>query len=169
MYVMILVLNHPLLLSGNRMEDYFNKLKTKCDALYNIIIGIQNFYHNTNTENKRFIETTIGAAIWYLPKNNKVLFTGMISKDAINKNEKSEDHQYPRKIAATELLNYKWNNEKNPSDKLLSLFVNKYGKFNYVSKNENKRLIKFQKSNVFKSPEKAYLDAGIKLLNYIEE
>ena len=146
--------------------DYHQKVKTKCEALLNLIIGIQPFYHKSNDEKKRFIETTIGAAIFYLPKKNSVLFTGKISKEAKRKNEKSEDHLYPRKIAAAELLNIKWDKIKDPNQNLVNLFIKKYGRYNYVSKSENKKLIQFQKSGVFKDPKKAYQRAGIELVNY---
>ena len=46
--------------------------------------------------------------------------------------------------------------------------MNKYGKYNYVAKLENKELIKFQKSEVFTTPEKAYKNAGVELVNYDE-
>ena len=106
--------------------DYHQKVKTKCEALINLIIGIQPFYHKSNDKQKRFIETTIGAAIFYLPKKNSVLFTGKISKEAKRKNEKSEDHLYPRKIAAAELLNIKWDRIKDPAHNLANLFIKKY-------------------------------------------
>ena len=51
---------------------------------------------------------------------------------------------------------------------LAHLFMNKYGKYNYVAKLENKELIKFQKSEVFTTPEKAYKNAGVELVNYDE-
>ena len=88
------------------MKNYEDKVKNKCSALLKLIRGIQEFYSSANPEQRRFIETTVGAAIWYLPKNNKVLFTGKISLDAIKKNERSEDHLFPRKIAATESVSY---------------------------------------------------------------
>ncbi len=84
---------------------YEDRVTNKCSALLNLILGIRDFYNFSNSDNKKFIETTIGAAIWYLPKNHKILFTGKISKDAILKGERSEDHLYPRKISALELLN----------------------------------------------------------------
>ena len=146
--------------------NYNQKVKNKCEALLNLIIGIQPFYHNTNNDKKRFIETTIGAAIFYLPKKNSVLFTGKISKEAFRKNEKSEDHLYPRKIAASELLDIKWDKKKDPIQSLDNLYIEKYGKYNYVSKSENKKLIKYQKIGVFKGPEKAYQSAGIELIDY---
>ena len=146
--------------------DYHQKVKTKCEALINLIIGIQPFYHKSNDKQKRFIETTIGAAIFYLPKKNSVLFTGKISKDAKRKNEKSEDHLYPRKIAAAELLNIKWDKIKDPAHNLAYLFIKKYGRYNYVSKSENKKLIQYQKSGIFKNPKKAYHRAGVELVAY---
>tara|TARA_B100001989_G_C24216328_1_gene305666 strand:+ start:86 stop:532 length:447 start_codon:yes stop_codon:yes gene_type:complete len=145
---------------------YEDRVKNKCKGLLKLITGIQKFYKSANDENKRFIETTIGAAIWYLPKDNTILFTGKISKEAIKKKEKSEDHLYPRKIAAKELLNIDWDKKDKPVDDIASLFIKKYGKFNYVSKSENKKLIKFQKSEIFKSSEKAYNDAGVELVDY---
>ena len=146
--------------------NYNQKVKNKCEALLNLIIGIQPFYHKSNNEKKGFIETTIGAAIFYLPKKNSVLFTGKISKEANRKKEKSEDHLYPRKIAASELLDIKWDKKKDPIQSLANLFIEKYGKYNYVSKSENKKLIKYQKIGVFKGPEKAYQSAGIELIDY---
>ena len=145
---------------------YEDKVVNKCSALFNLIIGVREFYKKSNDDNKRFIETTIGAAIWYLPKNKEILFTGKISNEAILKGEKSEDHLYPRKIAASELLNYQWEGEADPVKALADLFMTKYGKYNYVSKLENKRLIKFQKSEVFETPQKSYDNANIELINY---
>jgi hypothetical protein len=148
---------------------YEDRVTNKCSALLNLILGIREFYKQTNYDNKKFIETTIGAAIWYLPKNNEILFTGKISKEAILKGEKSEDHLYPRKIAASKLLIHKWEDEVDPVKTLSNLFMTKYGRYNYVSKSENKRLIKFQKSEVFETPQKAYDDAGIELVSYEKE
>ena len=55
---------------------------------------------------------------------------------------------------------------KDPIQSLANLYIEKYGKYNYVSKSENKKLIKYQKIGVFKSPEKAYQSAGIELIDY---
>tara|TARA_B100001250_G_C19775680_1_gene779428 strand:+ start:678 stop:1130 length:453 start_codon:yes stop_codon:yes gene_type:complete len=142
---------------------YIKTLEEKCEALLKLVLGIQGYYKTTSSENKRLIETTIGAAIWYLPKSKKFLFTGKISKEAKEKKEKSEDHLYPRKIAAMEILNLNWSEEVNPLKTILNLFLKKYGRYNYVSKTENKKLIPFQKSGVFISPEIAYKKAGIEL------
>lgn len=146
---------------------YREKLSNKCAALLKLVDGVQGYYLScADPDRKGFIETTIGAAIWYLPRNNALLFTGKISKDALLKNEKSEDHLFLRKIAAQEILNFDWNAESNPVKKLSDLYLKKYGKFNYVSKKENKKLVKFQKSNVFTDSNAAYSHAMIEMVDF---
>ena len=143
-----------------------NKLRDKCEALCHLLIGVQQFYLQTNSNNQRFIETTIGAAIWYMPKNRKILFTGKISKQALLLNERSEDHLYPRKIAARELLKLNFSCPETATKELMKRYCEKYGRYNYVSKSENKKLIKFQKSNVFVNPQQAYFEAGVELVEH---
>jgi len=145
--------------------DFQQQLNNKCEALLHLVKGIQEFYKSTNDTNKSFIETTVGAAIWYLPKKRDLLFTGKISKEAMKKGEKSEDHLYPRKITAQEILQFDWEDENNPVETLSNLYIEKYGRYNYVSKMENKRLIKYQKIGVFVDPETAYENAGIELVD----
>ena len=83
----------------------------------------------------------------------------------MKKGEKSEDHLYPRKITAQEILQFDWEDENNPVEILSNLYIEKYGRYNYVSKMENKRLIKYQKIGVFVDPETAYENAGIELVD----
>ena len=149
--------------------NYEEKLHNKCVALLKLVEGVQDFYKTSNEDSKRFVETTIGAAIWYLPKNTKLLFTGKISRDAIIKNERSEDHLFPRKIAAQEILEFDWEAESDPVGKLCNIYLLKYGRFNYVSKVENKKLIKFQKSSVFTDADTAYAKAKIELVDFEED
>ena len=47
---------------------YEDRVINKCSALLKLILGIKDFYKESNYDNKRFIETTIGADIWYLKK-----------------------------------------------------------------------------------------------------
>ena len=148
---------------------YRERLHKRCIALLALVGGVRDYYLScADQERKNFIETTIGAAIWYLPRNKKILFTGKISRDAILENEKSEDHIFPRKIAAQEILNFKWGQESDPAGKLFDLYVQKYGRFNYVSRRENKRLVKFQKSETFVGTSTAYARVMIELVD-VEE
>lgn len=152
---------------GGEMENS-NKLKDKCDALAQIVISIAPIYlANINNKNKtQLIETTIGASIWYLPHGIEY-WTGYISLEAIsqfltNENPKlTKDHQFPRKIAAREMLLYNWNEIEKPGEILLSIYKKRYGIFNYITPWENKHLTKFQKEEVFTTTEMSYQDAGI--------
>jgi len=148
-----------------------NKLKEKCHVLRKCIISLSEIYHdaNTNDNQRRLIETMIGAAIWYLP--NLDLWTGKISEEAyklINKgtprSKLTKEHEFPRKLAAKEVLTLELNNLMKSEVKLFELYTNKYGKWNLVTPKENKMLGKFQKDTVFISPEDSYAKAGIRLM-----
>jgi hypothetical protein len=143
-------------------------LKVKCEALSHVIRGIQSFYSNEASESqKQLIETMIGAAIWYMPRMRE-LWTGLISKVAfeeIGKGKKpTKDHEYPRKIAGTELLKTGGTGED-----LESAYVERFGKFTLVTAQENRRLVKFQKPLIFKTPAEAYAKAEIELIDVREK
>ena len=149
-------------------ENFQKKVVNKCEGLLHLVVGVQGFYKTTNADNKRFIETTIGAAIWYLPRSSSFLFTGKISKEALDKGQRSEDHLFPRKIAAQEILKVDWKNKKNAVAIMADTYIKKYGRFNYVSKEENKKLTPFQKSQLFIDATTAYKNAGIELVDFDE-
>jgi hypothetical protein len=46
-----------------------------------------------------------------------------------------------------------------------TLFTTKYGRLHYITPDENKAVIRFQKDVVFVEPESAYKYAGIQLIN----
>lgn len=113
----------------------------------------------------------VGAAIWYFPQSDE-LWTGMISVDALrafmgtagSKVVKlTKDHHYPRKVAAAELFSLNWASINDPAEEVLRRYLDCYGKFNLVLPEENKRLVKHQKTHSFVSPEHAYGQAGIEL------
>src|SRR5579859_3607181 len=94
------------------------KLAERCAVLADVIRSIIPIYHSPKTtENQRhLIETMIGAAIWYLPTGSG-LWTGMISLRAIQAfhpdsgvetPKLTADHNFPRKVAAKELLYLAW-------------------------------------------------------------
>lgn len=148
------------------------KIKERCCVLKKCIINLAEIYHDADTseDQKRLIETMIGAAIWYLPSDLN-LWTGKVSEEALKliKSGKpisklTKEHEFPRKLAAREALTSELENLKMIEDKLCELYMSKYGKFNYVTKNENTTLRKFQKDTNFVSPDVSYSKAGIKLV-----
>lgn len=137
------------------------------------VLSQQSYYESEQcTPNQRqLLETMVGAAIWYFPQSND-LWTGLISMDALTKLAKSEnpksvkitkDHHYPRKVAAAELFAVDWSVIADPAGEVLSRYLGCYGQFNLVLPEENKRLVKYQKTHSFVSPEYAYVQAGIEL------
>ena len=144
----------------------------KCEVLANTIVSLQPLYLDDSNDKrqKAYIETLIGAGLWYLSKG---IWTGNISVNALelflpgsgeNKPKYTEDHEYPRKISGMKLLKRDWSGDTDITDSLIELFQGKYGKVNYVTKNENSRLTKFQRADVFISPMDAYEKAGIVLV-----
>ncbi len=149
-----------------------NKLKDKCCILRKCIISVSEIYHdiNTNEDQKRLIETMIGAAIWYLP-NDLDLWTRKVSEEAlklINQgtsiSKLTKEHEFPRKLAAKEVLTSELDNLKKSENWLFELYTTKYGRWVLVTPKENKILGKFQKDTNFISPADSYIKAGIKLI-----
>lgn len=147
------------------------KISSHCDVLAETITSIRHVYRRAEKQQKAFIETMVGAAIWYIPKPRNA-WTGFISLEALKsfhpnsniaKPKFSEEHVYPRKVAARLLLE----DEGLDGNKLLELFKNKFGRLHYITPDENKAVIRFQKDSVFTEPEDAYKSAGIVLLNVV--
>jgi hypothetical protein len=150
-------------LGGNGLDGFDEKIRERCEALIAVVQGVRPFYQQATEYNKAFIETTVGAALFYLP-TRKSLWTGKISREAKERGEKSPDHPFPRKIAAAEILSMDWKNDTDPVNSLSKLYKEKYGVYNYVSKRENKALQQVQKKGLFTTPEEAYEQVGIELI-----
>jgi len=145
----------------------------RCKVLAEIVNNLKVLYRNEDENQKAFIETIIGAAIWYIPKPDNC-WTGNISIETIkrflnNKDGKikiSEEHNIPRKFAAKELLE---------TDHLLTAeyvekeYLGKYSKLHYITPEENRRAIKFQKTNVYKNSKEVYKKANIELVKITNE
>ena len=150
------------------MEDNTTIIREKCEIIEKIIISIYDLYKSSTIHQQSLIETTIGASLFYI-SSKKDYWTGYISIDAKkNKNEKlTKEHQYPRKIAARELLNMT-EAIKNGETSVFKLFEEKYAKFNYVTSSENQKLKKYQKNTIFIDVESSYKNAGVELVKITE-
>jgi hypothetical protein len=150
------------------------RLRERCSILADIVRQVAPIYRlSATTMNQRqLIETMIGAAIWYLPQGGD-LWTNRISVKAIESfhpvsgvasPKLTADHEFPRKVAATELLSLDWDTVVDPSSELLLRYTERYGRFNYITPNENRRLMQFQRTAKFETVKKAYEQAGVVLL-----
>lgn len=141
------------------------KIEERCYALAEILKVLRPIYFGASQDQRHFIETTIGAAIWYIPAPSNA-WTGYISIEAIKvlikrrtKLALSQEHVIPRKIAAKELL-------KRPiSDKkVMQSFLERYCKIHYVTPRENKMLVRLQRHPKFIASSRTYGKVGIKLI-----
>jgi homoaconitase/3-isopropylmalate dehydratase large subunit len=133
-----------------------NKLNERCVVLEKLIIQAEKLYSDPMVTNdqKAFLETVIGAGIWYLPHSEKDFWSRRMSKEAkkiFDKDKKkyhlTKDHKFPRKQAARKLLSSDFKNFAQES--LLDLYKSQYGIFHYVTKDENRKLIKYQTGTSF--------------------
>lgn len=156
-----------------RTNDTSLRLLERADVVARTVISQQAFYRSDqcSPNQRQLLETMVGAAIWYFPQSDE-LWTGMISVDALkafvgpagSKAVKlTKDHHYPRKVAAAELFSLKWTTIDDPAQEVLRRYLGCYGQFNLVLPEENKRLVKHQKTQSFVSPADAYAKAGIEL------
>ncbi len=150
-----------------------NKLRQRCTVLIEIAKSLGILYRDVNapTTQKHYIETILGAALWYLPTSRE-LWTGDISLQALRdfhpdsgiaKPKLTEDHVFPRKVSAVELMKRSWDDQDQP-EMMLELYLKRYGLYNYVTPLENKRLVKYQKTHVFKAPADSYQLANVRLI-----
>ena len=157
-----------------RANDQEAKLRERCELLADVVRSLGDLYHDKDTteDQKRYLETIIGAALWYLPVP-KECWTGKISVEAIRDHHPESgvqgpkltaDHEYPRKIAAADLLARHAGGKGDLRDELLPLYVTKYGRFNYITPHENRSLMRHQRRDAFKDPSTAYKNANISLV-----
>jgi hypothetical protein len=114
----------------------------KFDALKLLLDQMRDKYHETEEPlQTSFLLTVIGAAIFYLPSLNSH-FSGYISvtalKSYLNGQRRVRDHIFPRKRAASELLNQELSEEE-----LKSKYHDHLAEFMYVTYSENSQLINY--------------------------
>lgn len=158
---------------NQRAQQRETKLESQCRILADIVVAVRPVYSKAAPQQRALIETMIGAAIWYVPKSTQA-WTGRISSGALKmfhpdsgiKNPKfSEEHVYPRKVAARLLLE----DQSLDGPRLITLFREKYGRLHFITSDENKAVQQYQRSGVFTTPEDAYAKAGIVLVEVTEQ
>ncbi|MFC7357071.1 hypothetical protein ACFQO1_05190 [Jejudonia soesokkakensis] len=149
------------------------RLRERCIALENLINSIREYYseESTSKNQRAFIETIIGAAIWYLP-HGKDYWNNKVSKAAISSLRDSaevrltRDHIYPRKDSAKKLLTDAEISLNGDGTNLKELYQKELGKYILVTPDENRRLVAIQKNHNYGKWEDAYEEAGIELFDY---
>jgi hypothetical protein len=150
------------------------KLDQRCEVLAEIVLPLRILYQKptaTKTQTD-LLETVIGAAIWYLP-GCEGLFTGEISVKAVEacRQDKKQwtkltkEHCYPRKRAGADLL--KGKTTELTGKEILVGYQTNWGRYNLVTKEENRALIPHQKNGM--CAEESYKNAGISLIDIPED
>lgn len=150
--------------------DTETRLGERCQALEVLISSIYPFYTSATNNQKAFIETIIGAGIWYLP-HGKAYWNNKVSKKAIEelkKNAKSRltrDHIFPRKKSAKQLLS-EIDQISGNGEFLKERYNSELGKYVLVTPKENRNLVKIEKRNPNATWQEVYDNAGIELVDY---
>jgi len=153
---------------NERQRSREEKLSEQCAVVAALLLAMRSVYESANDRQRALLETIIGAAIWYIPKPVHA-WTGQISKGAliafhpdsgVEKPRLSEEHVYPRKVAARRLLNDASLN----GETLAEQFRETYGRVHLITSEENKAVQPFQRVGILTTPETAYDAAGIALV-----
>ncbi len=138
-----------------------NKARDKFISCYKMVLALSPLYNGTDNETERaFMETTIGAAIFYLPTQKAIHFTGYVSEEVLNGGKAIKEHLYPRKVSGSSLLS----NPPATLEEFIKVCNDKYLSYNFTTATENKRLVPYQKMSEFVSPETSYELAKITLV-----
>jgi hypothetical protein len=156
-----------------RHEKRETRLREQCDVVALLIIAMRPVYEAASPQQRALLETIVGAAIWYIPKPVRA-WTGRISRGALqafhpesgnSRPRLSEEHVYPRKVAARLLLS----DTSLTGETMAQQFREKYGRVHLITSEENKAVQRHQRVGVFNSPDEAYALAGITFVELPEE
>ena len=149
------------------------RLREQCEVVALLIAAMRPVYEAANPRQRALLETIIGAAIWYIPKPVHA-WTGRISRGALEAfhpdsgNERprlSEEHVYPRKVAARLLLS----DMSLTGETMAHQFRENFGRVHLITSEENKAVQRYQRVGVFTSPDEAYALAGITFVEFSDD
>tara|TARA_A100001037_G_C15112551_1_gene619745 strand:+ start:125 stop:544 length:420 start_codon:yes stop_codon:yes gene_type:complete len=126
--------------------------------IYHICLGIKS--NNDLYLHPNKAHTTIGAALFYGPKNEKVQCKGR-SRKSLDSGEKVADHVYSRNQSGK----YFMENDFNTFDSFLDWYWEKASIYVWVTKEENRKLIPFQSKGYSDDWRSIYREAGIELIS----
>jgi hypothetical protein len=135
----ILELEEVVETKGNQKSSI---LPDKVKSLVNLLGAVRDVYSSQDETGKNFIETVIGASIFYLPHPVNECFNGYCSIKALNEKIKNKrivrEHITPRKYAAREILDAGYMLNNFPSD-----FSERFRRFMYLTSEENKKTVNY--------------------------
>ena len=152
--------NHNSLTLHSVFENFLDQLNPKFEAFIQILNAVRPQYNafEDDGDEANFMETVIGAAIFYLPNSVNEHWDRKISLRAFKKimeinrsnNGKVEikgitrDHKLPRKRSARLLLK---NQSIRSARQIRDLYVDELSKFRYLTPQENRSLINYEQDS----------------------
>lgn len=116
-------------------------LHPKLTALHAMTQALQPIYEQASAEEQAYLQTVIGAAVFYLPQTVDH-FDGHISleclRGCLEDERRVKDHIYPRKRAGRHLLT----NTFSPNE-LHDLYHNELARFMYLTPSENAKMVNY--------------------------
>ena len=116
-------------------------LHPKLTALHAMTAALQPFYEQASAEEQAYLETVVGAAVFYLPQSVEH-FDGHISleclRGCLEEERRVKDHIYPRKRAGRHLLT----NTFSPNE-LHDLYHHELARFMYLTPSENSKMVNY--------------------------
>lgn len=122
---------------------YTHAQNSKIEALWTLVNEIKGMYHRADREGKEYIETVIGAAVFYLPHPVNECFNGYCSIRALNNTLKEKrmvkEHLYPRKQAGKDVLEKEYSR-----DDFYHNVKDYFRIFMYLTPDENAATVNFE-------------------------
>jgi hypothetical protein len=116
-------------------------LHPKLNALHGMVNAIRELYARSSAEEQVYLETVIGAAVFYLPQSVDH-FAGYMSIEALRNTIEDErrvkDHIFPRKRAGRHLLTTPLTQAQ-----LHEKYHNELARFMYLTPSENARMVNY--------------------------
>jgi hypothetical protein len=122
-----------------------SEANSRFSSTYLMYTSLFKIYKEVDDVGKKQIETTLGAALFYLPHPVNESWNRWVSKNAIKSIKKGysmvKDHIKPRRMASKELLSLHIPLEY---EIFVNRFKTEFSKFSYVTTEENKKLINYK-------------------------
>jgi hypothetical protein len=127
----------PNLITIEKKSEKLEIIRDKCQVVADIVNNLRKEHKGYSETAQAFLETTIGAAIFYvynLKKDDWWYGKVIVSETALKEKEFCPDHIIPRKDASSRLLKLE---KELTKDDIYNLLIDKFGKVVYLTKGEN--------------------------------
>lgn len=138
-----------------------------------IIDALSSLYNDEQSTHieKSFLATVVGAGIFYLPsgygfysgKISEVAYQKIVNGEICKLSQLTKEHKFSRKIAGSKLLSENNNKNKKEVKHYKNKYETTYGRYHFVTSEENTALRAHQTERNFENEELAYENAEIVL------